>query len=221
MQSIEAGSFLYPFDSNPFNKSRADWLMKYWEWVYSIPISQSPREDSSGMNCGVNQNGSVWFLDSPIGVSKFSTSCSIPEGKAIFVPLLLGICGLVDAEDKSDEGITKCATEGNDGGRVKLIIDDKTQLELLDAVKSKKDYESNRTITDFFKLYSVKDNIYNDPEGLDRKRAEGIFAIIKPLPVGNHLIFFHVNVITPYAEKADDYNYSLDVTYYLKIIKSN
>jgi hypothetical protein len=199
--------------------------MKYWEWFYSIPVSKAPRLDASGTNCGINQTGPVWFLDAPIG-GKFSTSCNIPEGKAIFVPLLVGICGTVDSEVKSDQGITDCASSGHDGGRVILSIDGIRQLDLVDVAKDvdplkNKEFSSNRTITDFFELYSVQDNFFNDPVGLDKKRAEGIFAIIKPLPLGNHVIFFHVHVISPHAAKSDEFNYSNDVTFNLKISKTN
>ena len=77
------------------------------------------------MKCGVNQNGPVWFLDPPFGKPKDSKSCSIPEGKAIFLPLIVAICGKVDSEVKTEEGITSCAKEGNNYGNIKLYIDGK------------------------------------------------------------------------------------------------
>ena len=94
-------------------------------------------------------------------------------------------------------------------------------VELMKTSDSPKDYSSYRTLTDFFTLYSVKNNVYNDPEGIDTKRADGYFAIIEPLPVGNHVINFKVNIVNPNEQKADEFNYLLDMTYDLTIYRDN
>ena len=220
IQPVNALGNLYPFDSKPFNQTRAEWLAKYWQWVYSIPITEHPRTDATGIKCGVSQDGPVWFLDPPFGNPKVTKSCNIPEGKAIFLPLIVGICGTVDSDVKTDEGITSCAKYGNNYGNIRLFIDGKPQLIIKGTSDSTKDYSSSRTLTDFFNVYSVKDNVFGDPEGMDRKRADGYFAIIEPLPAGNHKINFQVNVVNPDEQKKDEFNYFLDMTYNLSIYPS-
>lgn len=213
VQPVQAQVTLHPFGSTPYNATMSDWLERYWNWTLSIPVSEHPRGDMTGKNCGLKQNGPVWFLDPPIeeGRTERLATCKIPEGKTIFVPLLVAECGYnVDVDVKTDQAITECTKAGNNGGNIKLAIDGK-QLLLLNNT-SEKDYEkSTRVLSDIFTINSVKNNIFDDPEGVDRKRADGYFAMIEPLPVGNHTVKLDVQILPL------DYAYHLIMTYNLNI----
>jgi hypothetical protein len=64
----------------------AEWTERLWHWMTSIPLNSNPVFDSSGVNCGLNQEGPVWFLAAP-AVPTFTRYCTIPYGKAILMPL--------------------------------------------------------------------------------------------------------------------------------------
>ena len=59
----------------------AELTTQFWRWLYSIPLGVNPVIDTSGVNCGINQEGDVWFLAGPAGT--FTETCTIPAGKLI------------------------------------------------------------------------------------------------------------------------------------------
>ncbi|MEY2690034.1 MAG: hypothetical protein RL375_4234 [Pseudomonadota bacterium] len=59
-----------------------DLTQRYWRWLFSIPYGVSPDNDAEGVNCGLNQQGPVWFLSGPL-VPSFTHPCTMPAGKAI------------------------------------------------------------------------------------------------------------------------------------------
>jgi hypothetical protein len=213
--ALDNASQLYGVDSSPFNLSRAEWLMKYWNWTASISKSDHPRNDLTGENCGVGQHGPVWFLDAPVGEGKVvrSITCKIPSDKAVFLPLLTGECDY--SEKKTDEDVTKCAKEGNDGGTIELSVDGK-RLFSINGTDQKTDYSTYRVLSDFFNIRYNSSNMWDLPGNTFRGRADGYTAIFKPFPMGEHSIHLKTSVINP---TSPDYNYVLDMTY--KLISTN
>ena len=225
-QPVQSLPSLFPHDSKPFNVTMAKWFERYWNWTASIPREVHPRGDTTGKNCGTNQNGPVWFLDPPIDLAKGEQPffyCEIPEDKAIFVPLIVGECdGTVfkNAKNVTDAEISKCAKEGNDQGNIKFSIDGKTLLETKKTSQSKEDYSLSRTSSDFFNISFVDKNIFtNTTSGPWRAQADGYFAIVQPLSLGDHKMLIQNNVlkIEP-DEKA--LMHLLQIGYNIKIVKN-
>jgi len=78
------GIFVHPVDSDPFGVSYAEWSVRWWEWVLSIPYETDVLR---GGPCDQNQSGDVWFLGGNMGGEE-ARSCSVPHGNAIFFPVL-------------------------------------------------------------------------------------------------------------------------------------
>jgi len=81
---------VFPAAAHPFGHDMVDWSRRWWKWVYGIPAESNPWFDSAGADCAIDQSGPVWFLASvsaPGGVATITRSCTLPEGKAIFVAL--------------------------------------------------------------------------------------------------------------------------------------
>jgi hypothetical protein len=207
---VENASALYDTDSTPFNLSRPEWLTKFWNWTASISESVHPRNDETGERCGVAQNGPVWFLDAPVGEGSISrtVTCKIPSDKAVFIPLLTGECDY--SEEKTDEDVTKCAKEGNDGGIIELSVDGKRLISINGTTQN--DYSTSRVLSDFFNIRYNSSNLWDLPADTFRGRADGYFEILKPFPLGEHTIHLKTRVISPHSV---DYNYVLDMTYKL------
>lgn len=205
-------SELYTKDSTPFNLTRAEWLTKYWNWTASIPESMHPRNDETGDRCGVAQDGPVWFLDAPVGEGSIARAitCKIPSDKAVFLPLLTGECDY--SEEKTDDAVTKCAREGNDGGSIELFLDGKLMISIKSTSQSQDDYSTYRVLSDFFNIRYNSSNLWDLPADSFRARADGYFVIFKPLSAGEHTINLKTKVFSPWSV---DYNYLLDMTYKL------
>jgi hypothetical protein len=65
-----------------------DIVKRFWRWSYSIPFDVNPLADpTGGLNCGINQEGAIWFLAAPVD-SPVTRTCVIPSGKAIVTPVV-------------------------------------------------------------------------------------------------------------------------------------
>jgi hypothetical protein len=65
-----------------------DIVEHFWRWSYSIPFDVNPLADpTGGLNCGINQEGAIWFLAAPAG-SQVRRTCVIPHEKAIVTPVV-------------------------------------------------------------------------------------------------------------------------------------
>jgi len=81
---------LYTKDARPFGRSIERWSELLWSYIYSTPLDRNPFFDTTGVNCGVNQDGPVWFLPAVPGSSlgtNISRSCTIPRDRAIMLQM--------------------------------------------------------------------------------------------------------------------------------------
>jgi hypothetical protein len=199
--SINPGVFSK--DSSPFDIPYSEWMGKWWQWTFSIPAAQHPRDNYTPEKCAANQGGPVWFLADQLG-GKEERTCTIPAGKAIMIPLLTGECDTSASEDKTDEGLRRCAMAGDEYGVVEASVDG----------KKIKNLEQYRTQSGFFNVTIVEGNIYEQPAGTYRAFADGFFLFLEPLPPGKHDVELKVSVLNPIEPS---YNYNADWTYHLII----
>ena len=188
-------------DSAPYGIPYGGWLAKWWQWSFSIPSAQHPRDAYTPEKCTLNQEGPVWFLADQLGGQEERT-CTIPAGKAIFVPLLVGECDYSSPDVKSDEALRRCAMEGNEYGVIEATVDGM-------KVKSLEQY---RTQSGFFNITIPEDNIYDAPVGTFRALTDGLFVFLGTLPPGKHDVHLKVSVLNPIKQQ---YNYNADWTYHL------
>ena len=199
--SINPGVFSK--DSVPYGIPYGDWLAKWWQWTFSIPTEQHPRDEYTPEKCAINQEGPVWFLADQLG-GREERTCTIPAGKAIFIPLLVGECDYSLPDVKSDEDLRRCAMAGNEYGVIEAT---------LDGVKLKS-LEQYRTQSGFFNITIPEDNIYGSRAGTFRALTDGFFVFLEPLPHGKHDVHLKVSVLNPIEQQ---YNYNADWTYHLII----
>jgi hypothetical protein len=200
-----ANSQLFNKDSNPYGVSYGDWLAKWWQWNFNISPSEHPRDHYSPQRCSINQTGPVWFLPD-ILKGREERSCNVPEGVAVLVPLLTGFCDDDNTDPllKTDEGLRKCAMEGNEYGIVTASLDGQS-LQNLDQY---------RTQTSFFNLTVPKDNWCNCVPGTWKTMADGFFVFLKPLQFGKHDLILKTNVVNP---TSPSYNYVAEAVYHLTV----
>ena len=201
--SINPGVFSK--DSAPYSIPYGDWLAKWWQWSFSIRVAEHPRDAYTPEKCAINQEGPVWFLADQLG-GREERTCTIPAGKAIFVPLLVGVCDYGESDVKSDEDLRRCAMEGNEYGVIEATVD---------GVKLK-NLEQYRTQSGFFNITIPEDNIYDNSPGIFRALSDGFFVFLEPLPPGKHDVHLKVSVLNPIEQQ---YNYNADWTYHLIIAK--
>ncbi|MDQ3838873.1 MAG: hypothetical protein M3297_06350 [Thermoproteota archaeon] len=170
-------------DSDPYGISYAEWTAKWWQWVLSIPIEINPAKDNTGGNCGINQSGPVWFLAGTVG-GVVKRNCSIPEGKAILLPILNHGGTLADRRERE--------------------MHIKGETELLEFAGSEMDVISNLEVSvDGIKLNNLciyrirspvfdvvlpRNNLFEGTPGPTRGAADGYWLFLKPPSRGKHNI---------------------------------
>jgi hypothetical protein len=79
-----------PVDSWLHGKTYGQLNARWWQWFFSVPASKNPGLAMNGaVDCRVGQSGNVWFLAGHFqGSGSFTRSCTVPAGKALFIPLI-------------------------------------------------------------------------------------------------------------------------------------
>lgn len=72
-------------------KTYGEWSAAWWQWLYSIPASQSPHLAQGAVDCTLGQSGSVWFLTGGNPGTTAVRSCTVARSKALFFPVLNAI----------------------------------------------------------------------------------------------------------------------------------
>ena len=195
---------IYPTNSSPYGIPYRDWTERFWQWLYSFPADQHPREDYTPEKCANGQQGPVWFLDAPLS-GKQERTCYIPEGKSIFAAVLNGECDTGDSSLRTEADVRKCATEGNDYGVISGT---------LDGVKIK-NLNNDRVDSGFYNITHAEGNIYELPAGGPyRAFTNGYFVFLEPPAPGKHDLRLSVSVANPINPQ---YNYAAEWTYHLII----
>lgn len=193
---------VYSTSSAPYGVSYQQWLAKFWQWAYSLPTAQHPRENYTPEKCANGQHGPVWFLDAPLSGTQMRT-CTVPAGKSVLAAVLNGECDRSDQTLHNDQDVRRCATEGNDYGVIGGSLDGVTL----------KNLDQYRTDSGFYNLtIPSADNIYKEPPGTYRAFTNGFFVFLEPLHPGPHDLHLTVSVTNPIKPQ---YNYAADWTYHL------
>jgi len=203
-------------DSKPLGQSYRQWSAEWWQFVFSIPLSANPIFDETGEKCMVGQYGPVWFLAGTFGGTA-RRDCSIPEGKALFLPVLNNmlfnspnVCGQGSENDSADALRALIAPTSDNVTTLSVQVDDESVQGL------KEDFRFKSKV---FEVSLPEDNIYNPlcvEAGLGKVPAgiyspavsDGFYVMLKPLPVGDHTIRI----------RAESSGFSLDVEYNITIV---
>jgi hypothetical protein len=200
---------VFPPDSRPYNLTYADWSAKWWQWALSIPANINPLLDQTGENCDVNQSGPVWFLAGTQG-GPAERRCTIPEGMAIFFPIINGYGSY------AENPLVK--TESELRALIKSTFDQVRVVEAtVDGVKLE-NLENYRMQSPLFNFTYSENNIGGVPPGPSQAVSEGYWVMLHPLAAGEHTIHFRGGVVDPTVTGA--INFVTDVIYHLTISNS-
>jgi hypothetical protein len=195
-------------DSKHYGLTYGEWGVKWWQWVYSIPLKDNPLVDETGAHAANGQSGDVWFLagkyctspcGSPPSPATANRTVDIPAGKAIFFPILntefdkLNYTGNPTLDATKAE-LKENSTELMDLGNNMTAYVDGVPIENLGSALT----TPYRAVSPMFYYYIPKNSIYKlfgiklyaqeiPPPGA---AADGVFLMLAPLPVGKHNIHF-------------------------------
>ena len=190
----------------------ANTTAQWWQFAISIPTTVNPLVDSTGTDCVVGQRGPVWFLAGTFFGGTATRTCSIPEGAALFFPVINSV---------QINTPNVCGQPGNlDVKALRALaapfIDAATNLSVrIDGHP----VPFSRVKSAVFAATFPTDNIFNAPcggpgtvpagvysPGVD----DGYYAALPPLRVGSHTLHIHGEVPSQ--------SFVLDVTYDLMVV---
>jgi hypothetical protein len=226
------GVELFSKDEKPFGVSYDDWVSKYWNWDDSLNTDEfTPKPDG----CLINKSDSVVMLmDTTVEDSPHQV-CKISSNQGIMIPLWIAECDNSGGDDPrhksySDEQLTRCAREvynlGNIRSEVKVDGLPVAKLDVrLSLISGKLDYKIN-ALTNVTEFYSKGFNTTIPPDthnagskpGTWRAGSQGWWVFLKPLPPGEHTIYYNVRVTPTGALTSPGTNpHFADITYKLQV----
>jgi len=187
---------------------------QWWQWAVSVPNDQNPQTDGTGQYCMVGQRGSVWFLAGTFGAGTATRTCSVPEGRTLFFPVINSVYFNTPGCGQGGQSFTVKELRQ----AVKPFIDNAQNISVkIDRVRINKNLLT-RIQSDPFAAAFPASNIFGSnacspgeplPAGIYSPSVDdGYYASIPPLKPGSHTLQFH----------AESGTFSQDITYTLTII---
>jgi len=206
---------LYSRDDSPFGTPIDVWIGKWWNWwINTNSGGAAPESDKCNFT---NSTSSMVMLMETTVNGKPHQVCNINSNQGIIVPLWTGFADaspghtddLGNPQDRSVwsyADLTKHAREALDLGAVTSLVklDDKP-IAKLDVVSSMDgnnlNYKVNsiKNVTEVFsKGFNITlpedANVPDQTPGTWRAGAHGWFVFLKPLPPGDHTLYYNVGV---------------------------
>ncbi|MEP6574508.1 MAG: hypothetical protein ABJD11_17535 [Gemmatimonadota bacterium] len=182
----------FPDNARPYGTSTVDWSVNWWRWALSAPTAVNPILDLTGADCGVGQQGPVWYLASIITGSGTRT-CTIPHGKALGINLS-GILNDYPCPDPNfhpapGESLQEFLTAGAKG--VVDLVDGLTLTVDGQSVEGLFARRNTSRLIHFTGDSSLQTSIDGCITGTEQSAVvDGYFIILKPLAGGSHSITF-------------------------------
>jgi hypothetical protein len=207
MAMAESDDHMASADSESFRKLSAEW----WQWALSIPTPENPLADTTGGKGVVGQRGSIWFLAGVFNGGTATRTCSVPEDKALFFPVINSvqintpnICGQGSALSVGE--LRVMAASLIDGAVNLSVTVDNIPIKNLRRVKS-----------EVFEVALPQENLFvapcaplKVPPGIYFPAVDdGIYVRLDSLDIGNHTLHFHAE--SPKGVVQSDVTYSLTV----------
>lgn len=183
---------IFPPGASPYGDSYGQWAARWWQWVLSIPADRNPLTDETGAFCAEGQSGPVWFYAGTFGNSA-ERSCTVPAGKAIFMPVFNWIfgSGVFDCEPTVPgvpcdvEALRASAAANTEAAQVLDVIIDGV------PVQNVRDYRARSP--EPFSVTYPENSVVGVPAGTYFPQvADGYWLMLAPFPKGVHTVSIHV-----------------------------
>jgi hypothetical protein len=201
---------IVPIGTTTLGLTYGQWGAAWWQYVFSIPVPTNPLFDQTGINCGVDQSGPVFFLVGVINVTGTATrSCTVPANKMLFFPILnyeadnfcppvnppLDVAGLQAVAKAQMDSVTALGAD-IDHVRVGNPFHYRAASPGSFSVTF-----PNKNVFQYFGCHNITAGTYSPFV------SDGYWLMLNPLPAGQHTIHFSGSVP----------GFNLDITYNLTV----
>jgi hypothetical protein len=205
--------------THPYGLTYSEWLAKWWQWSLAFPVSADPEYGTADISA--KQSGDVWFLPAPLGGGTGTRTGTVPEGTALFVPVLTFEADNTGCPTYTDFTAAQLAALVQGGWSAVTT----TSCTIDGVAVAGMDNPTNSVYLVQTQPFSYKlaayDNVLANymgfvgetciPDGttVSPTVAEGICVMIRPLSVGTHTI--HIGAAAPTYGLAYDVTFDITV----------
>jgi hypothetical protein len=168
---------IFPIESRPYGLTYGEWSAKWWQWLLSIPRSESPAFDKTGDKATLNQHDpNVFFLCQTIdGIKRIDKTTAhrkvtLNYGRSILMPIINWV-SVLHVDGETDEELVSVA---------KKRMDAVSTLELtIDGINVEKGFLRYRAVSPFFDVVLSYDNIFELPAGPRHFVSDGYWIFFR------------------------------------------
>jgi hypothetical protein len=223
------GVGVFSKDEKPFGITYDDWASEYWnKWISMNTDQATPKPGGCLIvnDANSNKSESMVMLMETADVNFPPTQvCKISSNQGIIAPLWIGWCDT--GSNKGD--LSECARQQNLGNIRSEVKVDGVPIAKLDVrqslVSGKLDYKIN-SLTNVTESASKEFTLTIPPDthkpnqvpGTWRAASQGWWVFLKPLPPGEHTIFYNIRVTPtgPLTSPGTNPHFA-DITYKLQV----
>ena len=223
---------IFTKEDRPFNTTYDDWASEYWnKWIGKNADEATPKAGGCLLVNDDNKTEPMIMLMETTVSAPPTQDCKISSTQGILVPLWIGWCDTGNGQDTTAEQLTDCAKRQNLGRIISQVKIDGSPVANLDVTQSvvpgsgALDYKVNslNNVTEFSSkpfslIIPATTHKPNQTPGTWEAVSQGWWVFLKPLPVGNHTLFYNIRVTPTGALTSPgtsphfaDINYNLDV----------
>jgi hypothetical protein len=210
--SFVPGGSVAPPQSKPHGKSYSEWSERHWQWFLEHPIAGHPGIDDPQFDVTSGQSGQVWFLSTLVdfgAATPHTRVIDVPAGKALFLALL-------NYETSDLEGFPDEMSQRDFSN---FIVDHITALEFTVDGQAVDIFEDYRFESDQFSFTAPDPWIFEPyPSGAGTAVADGYYAFIHPMSVGQHTLHCTGNIyFAPGVLGTEAVEFNADMTYIVNV----
>lgn len=181
---------LAPTQARPYGSTCTEWAVKYWQWVVSLqsmpfipddpPVHPYLDEGGDCSNGAKGQGGPVWFLAGTYSSGSVVRNCTVPGGKAFFIPI-------VSQMDADVSGQSESQIRANVEAFMNGVVAVEATIDGVPLVN----LQAYRFSTPLFTIGPFPpNNWFGTVAGSTAHAfADGYFLMIMPLSPGPHTVF--------------------------------
>jgi len=206
--TAQAGTKPLSPDASARGTSYADLTAAWLEWTTAVPASINPILDADGTFAGEGQTGKIWFLTGTTTGGSVTRHVTIPAGTALFFPIVNYFW--VNTPEYGDPAWSP-EQEAAVRDLMAEVVDTAENLVLQIDGQAVPNLDALRVSGSVGACTLPDENIFGlvfDPGPHDCV-ADGYWALLPPLSVGQHTIHFSGGFSSPAFE--------LDVTYEITV----